>query len=369
MRSNPICKGNIVLNGVLPMSDIKSITLKKPDDWHVHLRDGEMLKRVLPYTSQDFARAIIMPNLVPPVCTVADAVAYKQRIIDVLPSGDEFNPLMVIYLTEGTDADDLEQGYKSGAIQAVKLYPAGATTNSDSGVKDFTKVYNVFERMAKIGLPLLVHGEVVDADVDIFDREAVFIDKILEPIINKFPALRVVMEHITTKNAVDYVLSKHQNLAATITPHHLMINRNAMLVGGIKPHYYCLPIVKRESHRLALVKAATSGDKRFFLGTDSAPHMDDAKLHACGCAGVFNAPNTIICCAQVFEAENALDKLEGFLSLNGPTYYGLPVNDAEITLVKTNQALDLATEYKALDGALTVFDPLTPLFWRIKEGA
>ncbi|MGL1921721.1 MAG: dihydroorotase [Hyphomicrobiales bacterium] len=349
------------------MPNVKTITLVKPDDWHVHLRDGEMLKRVLPYTSQDFARAIIMPNLVPPVCTAADAIAYKSRIMAVLPKEHDFQPLMVVYLTEGTDADDLEQGFKSGAIQAVKLYPAGATTNSDSGVKDFSKVYHVFERMAKIGLPLLVHGEVVDADVDIFDREAVFIDKILEPIKARFPELRVVMEHITTKNAVDYVQSKDQNLAATITTHHLMINRNAMLVGGIKPHYYCLPIVKREEHRVALAKAATSGDKRFFLGTDSAPHMDDAKLQACGCAGVFNAPNTIICCAQVFEAANALDKLEGFLSLNGPAYYGLPVNETTITLEKTDQALNIAAEYKALDGALTVFDPLTPLYWRIKE--
>lgn len=349
------------------MSDIKTITLKKPDDWHVHLRDGDMLKRVLPYTSQDFARAIIMPNLVPPVCTTADAIAYKQRIIDVLPKAHNFTPLMVIYLTEDTDADDLAVGYKSGAITAVKLYPAGATTNSDSGVKDFSKVYHVFERMAEIGLPLLVHGEVVDADVDIFDREAVFIDTILEPIIAKFPELKVVMEHITTKDAADYVRSKAKNLAATITTHHLMINRNAMLVGGIKPHYYCLPIVKRETHRLALVEAATSGDKRFFLGTDSAPHLDKAKIDACGCAGVFNAPNTIICCAQVFEAEDALDKLEGFLSLNGPAYYGLPVNNEQITLVKTDQPLDLATEYKDLSGALTVFDPLTPLYWRIKD--
>lgn len=351
------------------MSNIKSITIKKPDDWHVHLRDGDMLKRVLPYTAQDFARAIIMPNLLPPVCTTADALVYKTRILNVLPKQYNFTPLMTVYLTEGTDADDLEFGFTSGAIQAVKLYPAGATTNSDSGVKDFSKVYNVFERMAKIGLPLLVHGEVVDAEVDIFDREAVFIDTILEPIKQRFPELKVVMEHITTKDAADYVLSKDENLAASITPHHLMINRNAMLVGGIKPHYYCLPIVKRESHRLALVKAATSGDKRFFLGTDSAPHIDAAKLQACGCAGVFNAPNTIICCAQLFEAENALDKLEGFLSINGATYYGLPVNTAEITLVKTDQPLDLAKEYEQLDGVLTVFDPLTPLYWRLKQEA
>lgn len=348
------------------MPNIKSITIKKPDDWHVHLRDGDMLRRVLPYTSQDFARAIIMPNLIPPVCTTADAIAYKARIMAVLPAEHDFTPLMTVYLTEGTNADDLEQGFKSGAIQAVKLYPAGATTNSDSGVKDFSKVYPVFERMAKIGLPLLLHGEVVDQEVDIFDREAVFIDKILEPIKHRFPELKVVMEHITTKNAADYVHSHEKNLAATITTHHLMINRNAMLVGGIKPHYYCLPIVKRESHRLALVAAATSGDKRFFLGTDSAPHMDDAKLQACGCAGVFNAPNTIICCAQVFDDENALDKLEGFLSTNGPAYYGLPINQSEITLEKTNVALNIAEQYKALDGALTVFDPLTPLYWRIK---
>ncbi|NRA87625.1 MAG: dihydroorotase [Rhizobiales bacterium] len=348
------------------MSENKSITIKKPDDWHVHLRDGDMLNRVLPFTSKDFKRAIIMPNLLPPVCTVKDAIAYKQRILAVLPAEHDFTPLMVVYLTEGTDADDLEQGYASGAIQAVKLYPAGATTNSDSGVKDFSKVHNVFERMSKIGLPLLVHGEVVDSNIDIFDREAVFIDRVLEPIIQKFPDLKIVMEHITTKNAADYVLSKNKNLAASITTHHLMINRNAMLVGGIKPHYYCLPILKREEHRQALRAVATSGDKRFFLGTDSAPHTDDTKYTACGCAGVFNAPNAIICCATVFEDENALNNLEAFLSINGPTYYGLSINQEEITLHKVNEPLDIAKQYANLKGTLTIFDPLTPLYWRIK---
>lgn len=347
------------------MSLLKSITITRPDDWHVHLRDGEMLKRALPYSSKDFARAIIMPNLLPPICTTKDAIAYKDRIINALPSTHQFTPLMTIYLTEDTSADDLELGFNSGVVQAVKLYPAGATTNSDKGVKDFSKVYNIFERMAKIGMPLLVHGEVVDDDIDIFDREAVFIDKILEPIINKFPQLKIVMEHITTENAANFVMSKAYNLAASITPHHLMINRNAMLVGGIKPHYYCLPILKRETHRLALRKVATSGDKRFFLGTDSAPHMDEAKLSACGCAGVFNAPNSIICCTTVFDQENALDKLEGFLSLNGPNYYGLPVNETKITLKKTDNPLDFNKEYASLEGALTVFDPQTPLFWRI----
>ncbi len=344
------------------MSSITSITIKKPDDWHVHLRDGDMLKRVLPYTSKDFARAIIMPNLVPPVCTTKDAENYKNRIVNATPKADNFTPLMTVYLTETTNADDLEQGYKAGIIQAVKLYPAGATTNSDKGVKDFTKVYNVFERMAQIGMPLLVHGEVVDDDIDIFDREAVFIDKILEPIIAKFPTLKIVMEHITTKDAVDFVLSKPKNLAATITTHHLMVNRNAMLVGGIKPHYYCLPILKRETHRQALRKAATSGDKRFFLGTDSAPHLDNAKLSACGCAGVFNAPNAIICVAAVFDEEDALNKLEGFLSINGANYYGLAVNTSEITLYKTDEPQIVTTPHKDL----TVFDPQTPLYWRIK---
>ncbi len=344
----------------------RELTIIKPDDWHLHLRDGEMMKRVLPFTTAGFARAIIMPNLVPPVCRANEALAYRDRILSVLPKTHTFTPLMTVYLTETTDADDLQQGYEAGIITAVKLYPAGATTNSDSGVKDFSKVYNIFERMSKIGLPLLVHGEVVDDEIDIFDREAVFIDRILAPIIEKFPNLKVVMEHITTKQATEFVLSKSKNLAASITTHHLMINRNAMLVGGIKPHYYCLPILKRELHRQALRKVATSGDARFFLGTDSAPHLDHAKLEACGCAGVFNAPNAIICCAAVFEQENALDKLEAFISLNGPTYYGLPVNSSKITLEKVNKPLDINAEYSELDGALTVFDPQTPLYWRIK---
>ncbi|KIN76709.1 dihydroorotase [Sulfitobacter mediterraneus] len=342
---------------------IQSLTLRRPDDWHLHLRDGDMLRAVLPHTANHFARAIIMPNLVPPVVTGADAAAYKQRIMAALPEGSDFEPLMTLYLTEDTDPEDLAAAHASGLVKAVKLYPAGATTNSASGVSDFSKVAKVFEKMAEIGLPLCTHGEVTNSDVDIFDREAVFIDRVLDPIRKDHPALRVIMEHITTKDAADYVRSADQNLAATITTHHLVINRNHILAGGIKPHYYCLPVAKRETHRLALRAAATSGDSRFFLGTDSAPHTDANKLLPCGCAGCFTAPNTMSILAEVFEQEGKLDQLEAFASLNGPAYYGLPVNEDQITLIRETPSFPAHIDTP--DGPVTVFDPDMPLHWRV----
>ena len=343
---------------------IDQISLTRPDDWHLHLRDGAMLAAVLPETARHFGRAIIMPNLVPPVLTSVDAAAYKARIMAAMPDGVGFTPLMTLYLTENTDADDVAAAHASGLISAVKLYPAGATTNSDSGVADFDKVRGVLERMAEIGLPLCVHGEVTDADIDIFDREAVFIDRVLDPIRTKTPNLRVVMEHITTINAVDYIKSADKNLAATITTHHLVINRNHILVGGIKPHYYCLPVAKRESHRQALRAAATSGDARFFLGTDSAPHTDTNKESACGCAGCFTATNTMSILAHVFEDGGALDQLERFTSLNGPHYYGLEPNKDKISMSKTT-ATSYPEKLMTSEGEVTIFDPGFPLLWQV----
>ncbi|MDC0136743.1 dihydroorotase [Sulfitobacter sp.] len=339
----------------------KTLTIGRPDDWHLHLRDGDMLRAVLPHTSRHFARAIIMPNLVPPVVTAADARAYRDRIIAALPEGDDFTPLMTLYLTEDTDPADVAAAHAEGLVTAVKLYPAGATTNSASGVSNFANVAKVLEKMAEIGLPLCTHGEVTDHDVDIFDREAVFIDRILDPMRRDHPDLRVVMEHITTSNAVDYVKSNDKNLGATITTHHLVINRNHILAGGIKPHYYCLPVAKREEHRLALRKAATSGDVRFFLGTDSAPHTDVNKLLPCGCAGCFTALNTMSILAEVFEQDGALDKLEAFASLNGPAYYGLAPNEAKLTL--TRKAPTYPDHIHTSEGPVTVFDPAMPLNW------
>ncbi|MBT2130723.1 dihydroorotase [Aliiroseovarius lamellibrachiae] len=342
----------------------QTLTLRRPDDWHLHLRDGEMLKAVLPETARHFGRGIIMPNLIPPVVTSEDARAYHSRIMAALPEGMTFDPLMVLYLTEGTDPEDVARAHASGLVKAVKLYPAGATTNSNSGVRDFDKVAPVFEKMADIGLPLCVHGEVTDADIDIFDREAVFIDRVLDPIRRAHPNLRVVMEHITTKNGVDYARSGGDTLGATITTHHLIINRNHILVGGIKPHYYCLPVAKREEHRVALVEAATSGEATFFLGTDSAPHTDPNKESACGCAGCFTATNTMSCLAEVFETARALDKLEAFASLNGPAFYGLPVNDSTLTLTK-GDPVAYPTHIDSAEGPVTVFDPGFPLHWSV----
>ena len=344
----------------------KSLTIRRPDDWHLHLRDGAILPPVLAETARHFSRAIIMPNLVPPVTTGAQAAAYRDRILAALPVGQEFEPLMTLYLTEDTDLDDLTAAHASGLIKAVKLYPAGATTNSDSGVHDFDKIRPVLERMAEIGCPLCVHGEVTDPNIDIFDREAVFIDRVLTPLRHATPGLRVIMEHITTSNAVDYVKSQASNLAATVTTHHLMINRNHILAGGIKPHYYCLPIAKRESHRLALRRAVTTGDARFFLGTDSAPHVDAAKEQACGCAGCFTASNTMAILAHVFDQEDALEHLEAFTSRNGPAFYGLPVNTTLMTLTK-GKAVQFADKIATKEGPITVFDPGVEIHWQVTQ--
>ena len=343
----------------------QSITIPRPDDWHLHLRDGAMLAGIAPETARHFARAIIMPNLVPPVVTSADATAYRERILAVTSA--DFIPLMTLYLTEDTDPADVVAAHKGGIISAVKLYPAGATTNSASGVVNFENVYPVLEAMAENGIPLLCHGEVTDSEIDIFDREAVFIDRVLDPIRQKFQGLKVVMEHITTADAVAYVQDQPENLAATITTHHLVINRNHILVGGIKPHYYCLPVAKRERHRQALVNAAISGDKRFFLGTDSAPHTDDAKESACGCAGCFTATNTLSILAHVFENGSALQNLEWFTSRNGPGFYGLPVNSDTITLVKSDSPVEYPAKIETDAGPVTVFDPGFPLFWRVVQ--
>jgi len=343
----------------------QTLTLRRPDDWHLHLRDGAMLRAVLPETTRHFARAIIMPNLVPPVVTAADARAYRDRILAARPEGADFTPLMTLYLTEQTDPADVAAAHASGLVSAVKLYPAGATTNSASGVRDFDKVRGVLEKMAEIGLPLCVHGEVTDSEVDIFDREAVFIDRVLDPVRRATPGLRVVMEHITTANGVEYVKANDRDLGATITTHHLIINRNHILVGGIKPHYYCLPVAKREEHRLALRAAATSGDTRFFLGTDSAPHTDALKENACGCAGCFTATNTLSILAHAFEEDGALDRLEGFTSLNGPAFYGLAPNKATLTLTKNDTAVPCPDKIDTDDGPVTVFDPGFPLYWSV----
>lgn len=342
------------------------LTLPRPDDWHLHLRDGAVLQGVLPETTRHFARAIVMPNLVPPVVTGAEALAYRERILAALPEGATFEPLMTLYLTETTDPADVAAAAASGLVKAVKLYPAGATTNSHSGVSDFGRVRGVLEKMAEIGLPLCVHGEVVRPEVDIFDREAVFIDTVLEPIRRATPGLRVVMEHITTKEGVEYARAQGDDLGATITTHHLIINRNHILVGGIKPHYYCLPVAKREHHRLALREAATSGEARFFLGTDSAPHVDPTKESACGCAGCFTATNTMALLAHVFEEEGRLDRLEAFASRNGPAFYRLPVNTATLTLEKTDTPARWPAKIVTGAGPVTVFDPGFPVFWHVK---
>ncbi|NQV81191.1 MAG: dihydroorotase [Alphaproteobacteria bacterium] len=316
-------------------TDITRLVLRRPDDWHVHLRDGPMLAAIVPYTAHQFARAIVMPNLDPPVTTVAAAEAYRNRILAALGSGADFTPLMTCYLTDAADAGEIGRGFASGVFAACKLYPAHATTNSSHGVTDIQKIYPVLEAMQRIGMPLLLHGEVTDADVDIFDREAVFIDRTLAKVVADFPALKVVFEHITTAAAVAFVEAGGPNIAATITPHHLEINRNAMFTGGIRPHFYCLPVAKREAHRLALRRAATSGSAKFFLGTDSAPHAVGDKEAACGCAGIFNAPFALESYAKTFEEEGALDQLEGFASEHGPRFYGLPLNDAKVVLERT----------------------------------
>lgn len=313
---------------------MKTLTITRPDDWHLHLRDGAALKAVLPDSSRQFARAIVMPNLRPPVTTTELALAYRERILQALPAAQNFEPLMTLYLTDNTSADEITCAAASGMVHGVKLYPAGATTNSDSGVTDLSYCNQALEAMEKHGVPLLVHAEVTDAEVDVFDRERVFIERNMLPLLKKFPMLKIVFEHITTKDAADFVLQAASNVAATITAHHLLMNRNDMFKGGIQPHHYCLPILKRENHRLALVQAAISGNPKFFLGTDSAPHARSAKEAACGCAGMYTAHTAIELYAEAFENANALEQLEGFASFYGADFYGLPRNAEKITLIK-----------------------------------
>ncbi|MHA6318071.1 dihydroorotase [Altererythrobacter sp. CAU 1778] len=326
----------------------ESLTIRRPDDWHLHFRDGDMMRAVVPHTARQFARAIVMPNLTPPVTTTAQASAYRERILAAVPEGVDFTPLMTAYLTDNTDPEELARGFSEGVFTAAKLYPAGATTNSDSGVTDVANIYPALERMQAIGMVLCVHGEVTSADIDIFDREAVFIERHLSRIVADFPALKVVFEHVTTRDAVQFVESASANVAATVTPQHLHINRNAIFAGGINPHAYCLPVAKREKHRLALRRAATSGSARFFLGTDSAPHARHAKESACGCAGIFNAPYALESYLAVFEEEGAIDRFEAFASENGPRFYGLPLNEGTVTLVRQDtlvpDALDAGGE-------------------------
>jgi len=344
------------------------ITLRRPDDWHLHLRDGDMLSAVVAASATRFSRALIMPNLVPPVVTGADAKRYRQRIENALQSAGletRFTACMTLYLTENTVAQDVLEAAREGTILAVKLYPAGATTNSASGVANLDKVMPVLETMAENAIVLCVHGEVTDPAVDIFDREARFIESVLDPLRQRLPELKIVMEHITTRDGAQYVASSTRNLAASITTHHLMINRNHMLAGGIRPHYYCLPIVKREEHRQALVDAATGNDPRFFLGTDSAPHTRSTKLSECGCAGVFNAANTMECLATVFEEAGALDRLEAFTSLNGAAWYGLPANTETITLEKRSDASPVPPPIEVGDDSVVPFDPARPIYWHL----
>jgi dihydroorotase len=314
---------------------IDTLTIHRPDDWHVHVRDGDVMRGVVPFTARQFARAIIMPNLSPPVSSVEAVAAYRGRILAAVPDGIDFTPLMTAYLTDATSGDELTRGFSQGVFTAAKLYPAHATTGSAHGVTDITNIMSALEAMAAIGMPLLIHGEVTDSAVDIFDREAVFIERVLSGLIRDLPELKIVFEHITTADAVAFVDASGSNIAATITPQHLHINRNAMFAGGLRPHAYCLPVAKREGHRLALRKAATSGSPKYFLGTDSAPHAVSTKESACGCAGIFNAPYALESYVSVFDEEGALDKFEGFASLHGPAFYGLPVNDGTITLTRS----------------------------------
>jgi dihydroorotase len=344
---------------------VDTITLRRPDDWHVHLRDGAMLQAVLPATARVFARAIVMPNLVPPVTSVAAAEAYRARIRAALPKGADFTPLMTCYLTDDARPDEIERGFKSGVFTAVKLYPANATTNSAAGVTDLKQCRAVLGKMQELGMPLLIHGEVTDPLVDVFDRERVFIERVLTHLVRDFPALKIVLEHVTTKDAVEFVRGEGPNIAATITAHHLIINRNALFAGGLRPHMYCLPVAKRESHRLALRDAATSGEAKFFLGTDSAPHPVHDKEKDCGCAGIFSAPVALETYAQVFDEEDALGELEAFASLNGPRFYRLPPNEERITLKR--EAWTVPAEIAGEAGPVKVFRGGERVWWRIQR--
>jgi dihydroorotase len=343
---------------------MSTFVMRRPDDWHVHLRDGPMLAGVVNFTARQFARAIVMPNLNPPVTTVAAAEAYRSRIQAALEPGLSFTPLMTCYLTDSIDAAEIERGFAAGVFSACKLYPAHATTNSSHGVTDIKSIHAVLETMQRIGIPLLLHGEVTEKHVDIFDREAVFIDRILSKLVRDFPALKIVLEHITTEEAANFVAEGPATLAATITPHHLDYNRNAMFEGGIRPHFYCLPVAKREHHRLALRKAATSGSPKFFLGTDSAPHAVGAKEAACGCAGVFCAPHALESYAKVFDEEGAMDRFEAFASENGPLFYGLPLNEERITLMRDPQSVP--DRISAVGTEIVPFHAGAKLAWRFQ---
>ena len=340
------------------------LTLTRPDDWHLHVRDGDAMAAVIPHTARQFARAIIMPNLQPPVTTTEQALAYRQRILDVVPAGTDFTPLMTLYLTDNTRADEITRAKASGEIVAVKYYPAGATTNSDAGVTDISNTWSTLEAMEETGMPLLVHGEVTDPAVDVFDREAVFIDTLLEPLTARFPKLKVVLEHVTTRQGVEFVRSAPDTIAATITAHHLLLNRNAMFKGGLQPHAYCLPVLKRETHREALIEAATSGNKKFFLGTDSAPHAKQRKESSCGCAGIYTAHAALELYAQAFDMASALDRLEGFASHFGPDFYNLPRNTQTITMEKTDWTIP--ESYPLGDSSVVPMFAGETLHWRMK---
>ena len=344
-------------------SAIQELTITRPDDWHLHLRDGDALKTVLPHTAAQFARAIVMPNLKPPVTTTEQAAAYRQRIMAALPEGMQFEPLMTLYLTDNTPPDEIRRAKDSGFVHAVKLYPAGATTNSDAGVTDLRKCYKTLEVMQEVGMPFLVHGEVTSPEIDLFDREAVFIDTVMKPLRADMPELRVVFEHITTADAAAYVAEAEGPIAATITAHHLLYNRNEIFKGGIRPHYYCLPVLKRETHRQALVKAATSGSPRFFLGTDSAPHAKGLKEHACGCAGCYTAMHAMELYAQAFDQVGALDKLEGFASFHGPDFYRLPRNPGRLKLKR--ETWTIPNELAYLDGSLVPLNAGEQMNWKV----
>jgi len=346
---------------------MKTLEIVKPDDWHVHFRDGEILRAVARETSRYFKRAIIMPNLIPPILNARQAIDYKKKIKKVIPKSDNFEPLMTIYLTEETNKYELKDAYTSGAVFAVKLYPAGATTNSESGVKDITKIMPILEMMEKVGIPLLIHGEVTDREIDIFDREKVFIDQKLDFICKKLPELKITLEHITTKEATKYVEEGNKNLVASITPHHLTLNRNALFTGGIKPHNYCLPILKREIHRETLIKAAISGNRKFFLGTDTAPHLTKDKENACGCAGIFNAINCVSILAQLFDNENSLSNLEKFISINGAKHYNLNINKEKITLIKSSFNLIFQEYLYVNKQRIKIFEPDFLVFWRVAD--
>jgi dihydroorotase len=344
---------------------LESIEILKPDDWHVHFRDHEIMKAVVPETSRNFSRALVMPNLLPPILSGKDAVNYKKRIEKTIPSNHNFIPLMTIYLTEKTDKKDLEQSFNNGIVFGAKLYPAGATTNSDSGVKNIEKIIPLLEIMEKIGMPLLIHGEVTDNKVDIYDREKVFIETILYEICKKFPNLKITLEHITTKDAVTFIKQSNHNVAATITPQHLALNRNAIFSGGIKPHYYCLPILKREEHRLELIKAATSGNKKFFLGSDTAPHFLKEKQSECGCAGIFNASYCMSILAEIFDKNNSISKLQNFTSLNGSYHYNIKPNSKKIKLIKNKNPLEFLDSIKVGKNSIKIFKPDFNVFWEV----